>query len=115
MNIDQGFFGGPENVGASDPTIIVPDQPPRLPPKDASPRTSEDSLDSPDSDSGSSSSSGSGSEPDTSPKEQYDPLRAFGRSLWNASTLALAVESRTRGGVGGMGGMPGIVCVPGEY
>jgi len=112
MNIDQGFW---ESFPTETPEL---ERPPCLPPKDetTSRRSSQDSesTDSQDTD----------SEPDThththgygiGTKEQYDPIRAFGRSLWNASTLALAVESRNRGGMGGLGGMPGIVCVPGDY
>lgn len=44
--------------------------------------------------------------------EEYEATRAFGRSLWNASTLALAVESRSASAWGGGGG---VVCVPGEF
>lgn len=99
MNIDQGFW---EQTSENDQPAF-PDQPPRPPPKDDA---QDQDPDSPDSD----------SEPDLHRNDgQYDAIRAFGKSLWNASTLALAVESRNRGGIGGLGSMPGIVCVPGEF
>lgn len=83
MNIDQGFWDGHFEAEQID-------LPPRLPRKDGD--STEDEM-------------------DTDPEEarQHQALRAFGNSLWNASTLALAVESRNKGV-----GMP-IVCVPGEY
>jgi hypothetical protein len=84
MNIDQGLWDG--NYSDNDP---------------ASPESrNNNEKDDKDSDSDS----------EAEATRQYEAIRAFGRSLWNASTLALAVESRNKGV-----GMPGIVSLPGEF
>lgn len=50
-------------------------------------------------------------ESETEEARQHRAVRAFGQSLWNASTLALAAESRARG----VNGPIAVACVPGEF
>jgi hypothetical protein len=88
MNIDQGSW---EQNPDSDPFTSQPSPPP-VPSKDNEDNETERTA-------------------DVQATRQYDPVRAFGKSLWNASTLALAVESRTRG----VSNTGSVVCIPGEF
>lgn len=91
MNIDQGYFDGNSDI---DPQSS--ERPPPTPSKDEV--DDKENVDP-------------NSESDSDDDRQNKAVRAFGRSLWNASSLALAVESRTRG----ISMAEPVIRVPGEF
>jgi hypothetical protein len=88
MNIDQGSWETDQDPFTSEPL------PPPTPSKDNDDKESSvvDVV-------------------DAEVTKQHEAIRAFGKSLWNASTLALAVESRIRG----VTKAGPVVCVPGQF
>lgn len=94
MNIDQGYWDG-NYLDENDPQSPEQSSPP-VPSKDKN--VDKENVDP-------------NYESDSEATRQNKAVRAFGQSLWNASTLALAAESRARV----VNGPNPAALVPGEF